>query len=105
MPNPRVWSKLRPVSLVLLGWICFLAAVVTQNSAVRFLLLVAARALPHVLSSRGGRLVPRLGVPRAPLLSRTLPPAPRIRTPPRGAIPQGRVIDLAEALSVVVDPA
>jgi hypothetical protein len=41
------WTKFMPAALVIAGWICFAAAVVTENPLFRTLFLVAARALPH----------------------------------------------------------
>ena len=41
--------KFKSVALVILGWLAFAAAVAVENPAIRFLCLVAARALPPVL--------------------------------------------------------
>ena len=52
MANPmQGWRRFKSVSLVLIGWVCFLAAQSTENFSLKCLFLVAARALPPALGS------------------------------------------------------
>jgi hypothetical protein len=46
----RGWRTKYPAALVVIGWLCFIAALVTENPVVRGFFLVAARALPPVLA-------------------------------------------------------
>jgi hypothetical protein len=50
MPNLTCNRKLHSVALVVAGWLCFFAAIVTGNPILKVAFLVAARALPHVLT-------------------------------------------------------
>ena len=45
----RGWWTLHRVALVVIGWLFFAAGVVIENVPLKFLFLVAARALPHAL--------------------------------------------------------
>lgn len=50
--SARGWCAFHRVALVVVGWLCFAAALVTGNPLLKALFLVTARALPHVLEPR-----------------------------------------------------
>lgn len=59
------WQQFVSIALVVVGWLFFAAGLLIENPVVKALSLVAARALPHVLTSplasiqtRDGRVCP-----------------------------------------------